>query len=87
MDERFDGGKEMHSTVGVVLFSYGMLGTFLFSVFLWQVIAAAGVRNLAYALPALIFGLAHNGLRQPIFYMLLALIVTVHDTDKQRAPQ
>ena len=68
---------EMHSSVGTVLFSYGVPGLMLF---IWLIVVAArrnGLRGLLYILPALAYGLTHNGLRQIEFWIILAAIATL----------
>lgn len=73
--ERFESSiaLELHSTVANLFFSYGLVGTLLFFLLLY-----AGVRgHRLYAWYPLFFqivyGLTHNGIRETLFWILLAL--------------
>jgi len=72
--ERFDGGSEIHSTFGTLLFSYGFLGLYLF---IWQIFRVAkGLPPYAILsiLPPLLYGITHNGLRSTTFWLLLVAL-------------
>lgn len=65
---------EMHSSLGTMLFSYGILG---FLVFL-LLIGVAAKENWSVSVAALVpvaaYSLTHNGLRQAEFWILIALL-------------
>ncbi len=66
---------EIHSTLGSLIFSYGLVGAGLA---LLALVASIG-RSLAgflYLGPVMIYGLAHNGIRQPLLWVLLAVAVS-----------
>jgi hypothetical protein len=65
---------ELHSTLGVVLFSYGVIGVFLFGLLLWRLLKLAGLREMLYLVPAFTYGLVHQGLRFTLLWVLFALI-------------
>jgi hypothetical protein len=67
-------GAEVHSTVGVVLFAYGLPGAAFFLLFLWRMVRAGPAFVLSLVVPLLIYGLAHNGLRFSIVWFSLAVI-------------
>jgi lysylphosphatidylglycerol synthetase-like protein (DUF2156 family) len=67
-------GKEIHSTIGSLLFSYGLLGLCLFALFLWRVFRGARWRCFFYLLPILAYGMTHQGLRDTLFWVFLALV-------------
>jgi hypothetical protein len=69
-----NGGAEVHSTLGVVLFAYGIPGTALFLLFLWRVVRADPAHALTLVVPLLAYGLAHNGLRFSFFWFCLAVV-------------
>jgi hypothetical protein len=71
---RFQARFEMHSTIGNILFSYGIVGLTLFAFFLYK--AVSGLRlSQTYPLYAvLIFGLTHNGIRNTLLWLLLVLL-------------
>jgi hypothetical protein len=71
------GMMEQHSTLGTVLFSYGVIGMFLFGLMLWQLLKIAGWRELLYLAPAFVYGVAHQGLRFSMFWFLFATIAII----------
>ncbi len=63
---------ELHSTIANILFSYGLVGLLLFiSLFLNPKFYIG--RILFYMSPILLYGLAHNGIRSPLFWIAFAL--------------
>jgi hypothetical protein len=71
---REDSGAEVHSTLGVVLFAYGIPGTALFLLFLWRLARADPAHVLTLIVPLLVYGLAHNGLRFSLLWFCLAVV-------------
>jgi len=77
------GGHEVHSTLGTVVFSYGLFGLFLFLRIYYRVFQAGGLWYLLMCAPPIVYGFSHNGLRQTavwlvpvIFYFIARAIVT-----------
>jgi hypothetical protein len=68
---------ELHSSLGTVLFCYGIVGLALFLRLYLAVGQQAGWQALAYLIPVSLYGLTHNGLRQLEFWMLILLIVAI----------
>ena len=77
---RFPGEtNELHSTLGTLLFGYGVIGSFLFSIILLRLLSRAGISNFLYLAPAFAYGLTHQGLRFSLLWVLFAaLAVTGH---------
>lgn len=72
---RFKGAThELHSTIGTVLFSYGVIGLGLFCYWLAKIGRVAGFMNLSYMFPLLLYGITHQGLRFSLFWFVLALV-------------
>ncbi|NIO42776.1 MAG: hypothetical protein GTO41_23075, partial [Burkholderiales bacterium] len=71
--ERFSD-RELHSTYGTVLFSYGIVGSILFARIFWQMFCQYGIASLLYLIPAFAFGSTENGLRHSEFWILIVLI-------------
>lgn len=75
--ERFSGvvarRMEMHSSIGTIAFSYGLPGVALL---IWGVVTvgSAGLERLAPIAPLFLYSLTHQGLRQPLFWMILACV-------------
>ena len=67
--------KELHSSWGTILFAYGFLGLSLFVGFLVSTAQTAGLRRFAYLTPLFFYGLTHQGLREPLFWVTIAMIL------------
>ncbi len=69
---RFHHNKfEIHSSAANLLFSYGVVGTILFLVFL-RCSACLGARLTLLLIPAVSYSLFHQGMRARPFWLLLA---------------
>jgi len=77
------GMGEIHSSVGTLLFSYGVVGTSLFAGFIWAIYRRAGGRLMLYLLPLFFFGLTHQGLRFTLFWVALAITACVGDATRR----
>ena len=70
---RFHHSKfEIHSSAANLLFSYGIIGTGLFLLFLRWLSVAAGLRLTLLMIPALSYSLFHQGMRARPFWLLLS---------------
>jgi O-Antigen ligase len=69
MDER-----ELHSTFGTVLFSYGIVGFVLFLALLVVVFRPAPLAHALYSLPIWMYGMTHQGLRDTMLWVFLGLV-------------
>lgn len=75
-NQRFPGAVlEIHSTLGTVVFSYGLLGSILFGNLIWILYRGSGFANFLYLAPAFVYGLTHQGLRFTHFWILLAVLI------------
>lgn len=75
--KRFRGlieGSEFHSTLGNIQVSYGVIGLFLFLMFISSVVNINIKSSWYIILFILMYGLTHNGIRNTLFWILLALI-------------
>jgi hypothetical protein len=73
------GDHEIHSSIGTLFFSYGIVGTLLFAAFLWTVIRRTGLRTWLLIIPSLAYGMTHQGLRFTLFWVLLAIVVALRE--------
>ncbi len=64
---------ELHSTIANIFFSYGLVGFFIFILIFTNSKQFYIRRILFYMSPILIYGLSHNGIRSPLFWIALAL--------------
>lgn len=69
---------EIHSTIGSLFFSYGLIGAGLFILVLWIVFRHAPMASLAYFIPIMMYGIAHNGIRVSELWIFLALVYVQH---------
>jgi len=63
---------ELHSTLANILFSYGIIGFIIFSTFFLN-LKFNILKILFFMSPVLLYGLTHNGIRSPLFWIALAL--------------
>ena len=83
------GHAEIHSSVGTVLFSYGLIGIVLFSVFLWRLLRGSPIKMMLVLAPPLSYTIAHQGLRFTMLWVLLAIFMALKvtpATDKKVRP-
>jgi hypothetical protein len=75
---RFSGTNngEIHSTFGTILFSYGIVGSGLFLIAALLILLQVRFVFAFYLVPAAMYGLTHNGLRDTLVWILLALVLT-----------
>lgn len=69
--------REFHSSVGTVVFSYGIVGIVLFSLFFVRVVRRAPTRLAVMLVPPLMYTVAHQGLRFTMFWVVLAAFVVL----------
>ncbi|UMZ74715.1 O-antigen ligase family protein [Natranaerofaba carboxydovora] len=84
--ERFEselGNKEMHSGIGTILFSYGIIGFSLFVALFYYIFRATGIDLILYLSPVLFYGLTHQNLRWPQFWLLVVFIYALNDYYKK----
>jgi len=77
VDTTVIGATEIHSSIGTIFFSYGIVGISLFLVFLYRVVERGALRTTIILLPALSYTVAHQGLRATLVWILFALIVCI----------
>jgi hypothetical protein len=70
---------EIHSSLGTLLFCYGVVGTSLFVAIIWAIYRCAGCRLVLYLLPIFLYSLTHQGLRFTLFWVALAVTACVGD--------
>ena len=68
---------EFHSTLGNIQVSYGLVGTLLFINFMRLALKNDRYRSWYILLMIIIYGLTHNGIRNSLFWILLALMASV----------
>jgi O-Antigen ligase len=75
--DRFDSvlsGYEIHSTLGNLFFSYGAIGLILFLLIIVQSIFKRHLSSSSPLFFVLLYGVAHNGMRDTMFWVLISLV-------------
>ena len=65
---------ELHSTLGTILMSYGLVGLGLFGLLLLVIFGRARLASIAYLGPVMLYGITHVGVRFSEFWIFLALV-------------
>ena len=68
---------ELHSGFGTILFSYGIIGLILFMLFFYKIIELKLFYNLLLLTPIILYNLAHQGFRNPLFWAVLASVYVI----------
>ena len=71
--DTFIEGHEIHSSIGTIIFCYGIPGTILFIIFIMSLLKGLPWYYLIYSLPLFAYGLTHMGLRFTIFWVALMM--------------
>lgn len=74
------GSAEIHSSAGTIVFSYGIPGVALFTLFLIRLLRGSRLRFGFMLLPPLLYSVAHQGLRFTTLWVLLALFLSLKST-------
>jgi hypothetical protein len=69
------GTHEIHSSAGMIIFSYGVVGVCLFLWFSWRVLAGARLGAALMLTPIAAFTVAHHGFRDSMLWMVLAIFL------------
>lgn len=69
-------GNEVHSTFINIFISYGLIGFFIISNFFWMIVKKEGktIRNLCCLSGLVLYSFTHNGIRNTLLWILLAVI-------------
>lgn len=72
---RFNSKHELHSTLGNLQFSYGIIGLSLFLAIIYMVCKRSKWRASYLIFFILFYGLTHNGIRNTLFWILMGLAI------------
>ena len=75
---------EIHSTLGTILFSYGLIGLAAFVSAIWRLYRLSSAGRFLYLLPPFLYGFTHQGLRFSFLWLLFAVITVLGATDLRR---
>ena len=71
------GTHEIHSSAGMLIFSYGLVGTSIFLWFVWRVLQGSRISAAMMLTPIIAFTIAHHGLRDSMMWMVLGIFLTL----------
>lgn len=71
LNYRFKTNKELHSTLGIIVFGYGMPATCMLILMMMYLIRSMKWDAVLVLGPTLIYGLTHNGFRSPLLWLLI----------------
>lgn len=83
-DEKIFHYGEIHSLLGNILFSYGLIGLLLFLGIFNKLVKYNNKSYLILLLPIFIYNLTHNGLRNQLFWISLCLINLLLEKNKKK---
>lgn len=78
--------REIHSSIGTVVFGYGVIGVFLFMTFAVRLIRGGTLRMAIMMIPALTYTVAHQGLRFTSFWVVVAVFVMLKQAAARPPP-
>lgn len=80
--------REIHSTLGTILFSYGLIGSAAFGAAMWHLYRLSSAARLIYLLPPFLYGFTHQGLRFSFLWLLFGLLAVLGATSgRNRTPK
>ncbi|MEO1617414.1 MAG: hypothetical protein AAFV88_16300 [Planctomycetota bacterium] len=82
---RFGARLEMHSTIGSIVFCYGIAGAFFFFLFNYRCFRISPVLYLSLFSPIYAYGLTHNGIRFSAFWLAYAVFLAVSELRREDA--
>ncbi|MBL0218869.1 MAG: hypothetical protein IPQ07_33970 [Myxococcales bacterium] len=78
--------REIHSSLGTVVFGYGIVGVILFGLFAVRLVRGGALRTTIILIPATIYTVAHQGLRFTMFWVVIAVFVVLKQIEGRRPP-
>jgi hypothetical protein len=76
------GAAEIHSSIGTLIFSYGIVGCLLFAAFVRRLLRGVPFRTGLMLLPPAMYSMAHQGLRFTMLWVMLALFAALKEPKK-----
>ena len=81
--QKLHSGLELHSGISTILFSYGILGFFLFFSFLYYIIKQKFWINLIILSPVMLYNMTHQGFRTSLLWLLFASIYVITKNENE----
>jgi hypothetical protein len=74
--------RELHSSLGTIVFGYGLVGVALFMTFAVRMVRGASLRDAVVLVPPLVYTAAHQGLRFTTFWVVVAVFMVLKLMEK-----
>ena len=71
--DTFISNHEIHSSIGTIIFCYGIPGSILFALFVFSALKKLPWNYLLYSIPIFAYGATHMGLRFTIFWVAIMM--------------
>lgn len=84
---RFSSRHELHASLAAILFSYGVLGFFLFISFLYFIFRRLPMQYTLLLIPIMVHGLVHQNVRNTVFWVFLAVVYSAQYFHKSEREQ
>ncbi len=78
--------REIHSSLGTVVFGYGIVGVTLFMIFAVRMVRGGALRTALVLIPAATYTVAHQGLRFTMFWVVIAVYVVLKQVHARPPP-
>lgn len=75
--DTFITNHEIHSSIGTIVFCYGIPGSILFALFVYALLRKLPWNYLLYSIPIFAYGATHMGLRFSIFWVALMMFPVI----------
>ncbi len=78
--------REIHSSLGTVVFGYGVIGVALFSLFAFRMVRGGTLRTSIMMIPAVTYTVAHQGLRFTSFWVVIGAYIMLKQAAARPPP-
>ncbi len=78
--------REIHSSLGTVVFGYGVIGVLLFGTFAFRMARGGSLRSSIMMIPALTYTVAHQGLRFTSFWVIVGAYIMLKQVAARPPP-
>jgi hypothetical protein len=75
--------QEIHNTAANLLFSYGIAGFLLFTMFLYFSLRYLSMKQLCLFIPLFLYNMFHNGIRFSFLWLFLAMAIHLNEERRQ----
>lgn len=74
---------EAHNSILAMLYGYGVIGLLFIFVYMFMLLIKRTQNFVLGIIPALLYGMGHNGMRATLLYLLIAISIVLYKKDKK----